>query len=202
MRASDVLDRWLGGSEAAIRSLFERARSAAPCVLFFDEIDALATNRSEEDDGGDDSNVHSRVLSTLLNEMDGISSSSSAARGGVLVLAATNRLDSIDSALLRPGRLEEHVHLRRPDAGDIESVLTLYLSGRRNGAEEEDEYEDLRRRLAERMREVGMTGADVEGMCGEAFLGALRRLPDDVRADDISVTEEDFDRVMLRWKTN
>ena len=116
------------------------------------------------------------------------------------MLAATNRLDSIDSALLRPGRLEEHVHLRRPDAGDIQSVLTLYLSGQ-SGAEE-DEYEDLRRRLAERMREVGMTGADVEGMCGEAFLGALRRLPDDVRAEDISVTEEDFDRVMLRWKTN
>eukprot|EP00978_Attheya_sp_CCMP212_P021126 scaffold61301_cov45-Attheya_sp.AAC.6 len=102
VRASDILDQWLGGSEAAIRSVFSRARAAAPCILFFDEIDALASNRSDGDE--DSTNVHSRILSTFLNEMDGVSSSTSTNAPSILVVAATNRLSSLDTALLRPGR--------------------------------------------------------------------------------------------------
>jgi SpoVK/Ycf46/Vps4 family AAA+-type ATPase len=106
VRAADILDKWLGGSEALLRSLFSRARAASPCILFLDEIDAIANNR-EEDDTND---FTSRILSTLLNEMDGVSSAIQKSR--VLVVACTNRLGSLDSALLRPGRLQEHFYLQ------------------------------------------------------------------------------------------
>ena len=102
VRASEVFNQWLGGSEATLRSIFSRARAASPCILFFDELDSLATNR----EGGDSdatSGVQSRILTTLLNEMDGITNAGG--KQGILVVAATNRLDAIDAALLRPGRL-------------------------------------------------------------------------------------------------
>jgi SpoVK/Ycf46/Vps4 family AAA+-type ATPase len=116
VRASDVLDQWLGGSEAAIRSLFHRARGAQPCILYFDEIDAIASNREQE---GTESDVSSRILTTLLNEMDGISSTSNT---GVLVLACTNRMQDLDAALLRPGRLEEHIELTLPTTEDLREI--------------------------------------------------------------------------------
>ena len=163
--ASDVLDQWLGGSEAAIRSLFARARSASPCVLLFDDIDAIACNR--DDDDGDSTNVQSRILSTLLNEMDGVSSHAN--RGGVLVLATTNRLSAIDSALLRPGRLEEHIELGLPSAFDIEEMLRLHLAKIR--VDDDVDTWDLSRRL----ESADATGADVEGICTGACLRAIRR---------------------------
>ena len=118
VRAADVMDKWLGGSEATLRSLFTRARSAAPCILFFDEIDAIASNRASSD--GVTADVMSRLLSTLLNEMDGISSSH---QSNVVVVACTNRLESLDAALLRPGRLEEHIALTLPSQFDSLAIL-------------------------------------------------------------------------------
>ena len=164
--AADVLDQWLGGSEAAIRSLFARARAASPCVLLFDDIDAIASNR--DDDDGDSTNVQSRILSTLLNEMDGVSSHAN--RGGVLVVATTNRLSAIDSALLRPGRLEEHIELGQPSASDIEEMLRLHLAKIR--VEDDVDLCDLSRRL----ESVAASGADVEGICTGACLRAIRRV--------------------------
>ena len=123
VRASDILDQWLGGTEAAIRTIFARARAAAPCILFFDELDAIATNR-EDDDGGS-SDVHSRLLSTLLNEMDGVNSDNS--KSGVLIVGTTNRIKAIDAALLHPGRFEEHVHLDVPTLADVEFMLNKFM---------------------------------------------------------------------------
>ncbi|KAL9180138.1 hypothetical protein ACHAXT_008108 [Thalassiosira profunda] len=122
VRASEVFNQWLGGSEATLRSIFSRARAASPCILFFDELDSLATNR----EGGDSdatSGVQSRILTTLLNEMDGITNAGG--KQGILVVAATNRLDAIDAALLRPGRLEEHVLLELPDRKGIQDILKI-----------------------------------------------------------------------------
>lgn len=186
--ASDVLDQWLGGSEAAIRSLFARARSASPCVLLFDDIDAIASNR--DDDDGDSTNVQSRILSTLLNEMDGVSSHAN--RGGVLVVATTNRLSAIDSALLRPGRLEEHIELGLPSAFDIEEMLRLHLAKSR--VDDDVDTCDLSRRL----ESVAATGADVEGICTGACLRAIRRASEgsfdktDDAAIAIGLSAQDF----------
>jgi len=186
--AADIFDQWLGGSEAAVRSLFARARSAAPCILFFDDIDALACNR---EDVGDSTNVQSRILSTLLNEMDGVSSQSG--RGGVLVVAATNRLEAIDSALLRPGRLDRHIELLLPTALDIEEILCIHLAKVRLGKD------IVASDLAVRLAKVGASGADIEGVCTGACLYAIRRASSDVsstvegiEADTIALKMDDF----------
>lgn len=162
VRAADVLDKWLGGSEAAIRSLFSRARSVAPCILFFDEIDAIASNR----DSGEATGVMSRMLSTLLNEMDGVSSNR---KDSVLVIACTNRLESLDSALLRPGRLEEHVELERPDRGDARKILELYLTKMTMG--DDVVLEDI----VDGLLLSGLSAALIEGIAREAVVRSLRR---------------------------
>lgn len=189
VRASDVLDQWLGGSEAAIRSLFGRARAASPCVLFFDEIDALANNR--EDDGGS-TDVHSRVLSTLLNEIDGVSSD--AGKKDVLVIAATNRLRDIDAALLRPGRLEEHILLRNPSAEDIFAMLKIHLCNVPLG-----ENVSIKA-LSETLAKAGASGADVEGICNEACMNAVHQLSSSGNPQDVVVSAGDFKKVVQQWK--
>lgn len=180
VRAADVLDKWLGGSEATIRSLFTRARSAAPCVLFFDEIDAIATNRSTDSDTVD---VMSRVLSTLLNEMDGISTNRLAPR--VLVVACTNRRDSLDAALLRPGRLDEHIEMNPLRAVDeVEAVLRQYLS--RAPLESSVGLHTVAQELVDTRPR---SGAELEGICKNAVLRAMRRMNKDGL---ICVTDEDL----------
>lgn len=179
VRAADLLDKWLGGSESLLRSLFARARTASPCILFLDEIDSIACNREE----GDNNDVSSRILSTLLNEMDGVSSDIQKSR--VLVIACTNRIESIDAALLRPGRLQEHFHMDSPDVNDLEEILRLRLDKipmNRNFSLED---------LASALFESRATGADVEGLCREAVFIAMRRV--DLSDDDVSVSQEDFD---------
>ena len=185
VRASDVLDQWLGGSEAAIRSLFHRARGAKPCILYFDEIDAIASNREQEGTEGD---VSSRILTTLLNEMDGISSTSNS---GVLVLACTNRLQDLDAALLRPGRLEEHIELKLPIIEDLQEILQSHLS---NVPISDDlNLEDF----AEVFCELQATGADIEGVCRDACSLAIRSLEE---SDSIALTYEMLDRALRNWK--
>ncbi|MGK3759147.1 MAG: SpoVK/Ycf46/Vps4 family AAA+-type ATPase [Bacillariaceae sp.] len=179
VRAADLLDKWLGGSESLLRSLFARARTASPCILFLDEIDSIACNREE----GDNNDVSSRILSTLLNEMDGVSSDIQKSR--VLVIACTNRIESIDTALLRPGRLQEHFHMDNPDVNDLEEILRLRMDKipmNRNFSLED---------LASALFECRATGADVEGLCREAVFIAMRRV--DLCDDDVSVSKEDFD---------
>lgn len=179
VRASDVLDKWLGGSEALIRSLFARARAASPCVMFLDEIDSIANNR-EEDDMND---VSSRILSTLLNEMDGVSSSVRTSR--VLVVACTNRFKSLDAALLRPGRLQEHIYLGLPKVDDLVDILQL----RMENIPRADDVNLMK--IATDLFGRNATGADVEGLCREVCFIAFRRSenPDDVvvTTDEISI---------------
>ena len=107
VKGPELLSMYVGESERGLRDVFRKARQAAPCIIFFDEIDALASARS---DGGNDSGVASRVLSQLLTEMDGIEELK-----GVFVLAATNRPDLLDPALLRPGRFDIQLEIPPPD---------------------------------------------------------------------------------------
>lgn len=162
VRAADVLDKWLGGSEAAIRSLFARARSASPCILFFDEIDAIASNRSLD---GDTVDVMSRLLSTLLNELDGIASGESKQ---VLVVACTNRLESLDAALIRPGRLEEHVALDKPTVTDAQEII-------KQGLGRAILHKDLNiAGVADQLVRKGASGAQIEGVGRDAVLCWIR----------------------------
>jgi SpoVK/Ycf46/Vps4 family AAA+-type ATPase len=129
--------------------------------LFFDEIDAIACNRSQDDTV----DVMSRLLSTLLNEMDGVSSGN----GRVLVVACTNRLETLDAALLRPGRLEEHILVPRPSFDDVEEIVGHYLA--RVPLQEDVIFEHVARDLANKET----SAADIEGVCREAVYQALRR---------------------------
>jgi transitional endoplasmic reticulum ATPase len=186
VRAADVLDQWLGGSEATLRSLFARARAAAPCILFLDELDALASNRSNAGDGSD---VMSRLLSTFLNEMDGVSNHTDS---NVLVVACTNRIHMLDAALLRPGRLEEHILLSWPNLEDALAILQQKLA-----LAPVDLSIDWSS-MAQHLVEHSASGADMEGLCREAIFRAMRRCSGDDAA--IMVCQEDIDSAMVAMK--
>ena len=153
-----LLSKYVGESERGIREIFKKARQAAPCILFFDEIDALAPTRSA--DGGD-SHVSQRVISQLLAEMDGVE-----ALKGVLVIAATNRRDMLDPALLRPGRFDLLLDVPSPDAGGREKIFEVHLKGKPMSADMD--IVDLAKRTD------GLTGADIELICHRAALLAVR----------------------------
>lgn len=132
VRSTEILSKYFGETEETLRKLFEKARAAAPCVLFFDEFDALAFKRGlNGDESSSDAghSLHNRILSTFLNEMDGILSlDDGSTEGGVLVLAACNDIDSIDEGLLRPGRFQYHLKLNLPSPDDVHDILQRYLS--------------------------------------------------------------------------
>lgn len=192
IKASEVFNQWLGGSEANLRSIFSRARAASPCILFFDELDALAMNR-ESHDSDAMSGLQSRILTTLLNEMDGITNTGG--KQDILVVAATNRINSIDAALLRPGRLEEHVLLSYPSAETVKEILLLQTS--KMPLDDSIDFEEMSRTLSS----VSCSCAEVEGICRDACLIAIRRCSTDESSDnDISVTRSDFDDAFKRIK--
>lgn len=189
VRATDILDQWLGGSEATIRALFARARSAAPCALFFDDLDAIAANREND---GDSTDVYSRLLSTLLNEIDGISSSN--ALNGILIVGTTNRMQAIDAALLRPGRFEEHLLLDLPSKDDIQEMLNMFLA--KVPMDSKVDLQDI----AELLEELNACAADVKGLCSEACLHAIGRVEESTNISNIVLEANDFDQVINRWK--
>lgn len=115
----ELFSKWVGESERAVREVFRKARQVAPSIIFFDEIDALGGERSS----GSSTSVQERVLAQLLTELDGVTP-----LGDVTVLAATNRPDRIDRALLRPGRLDRIVYVPLPDQKTREDILRIKLS--------------------------------------------------------------------------
>ena len=126
IRGPELLSKWVGESERGVREVFRRARQASPCIIFFDEIDALAPLRGL----GGDSMVTERVVSQLLTELDGIQSLS-----GVVVLAATNRMDMVDPALLRAGRFDKLLYIPQPDKNARRQILDIQTKGKRIGAD-------------------------------------------------------------------
>src|SRR5712692_5450875 len=121
VRGPELLSKWVGESERGVREVFRKARQAAPCIIFFDEIDALAPTRGM----GGGSMVTERVVSQLLTELDGIQ-----ALQGVVVLAATNRIDMVDPALLRAGRFDKIIRIPIPDKDARMQVLQIYMKGK------------------------------------------------------------------------
>jgi len=118
VRGPELLSKWVGESERGIREVFRRARQASPCVIFFDEVDALAPTRGM----GGDSMVTERVVSQLLTELDGVQNLQ-----GVVVLAATNRIDIVDPALLRAGRFDKLIQIPIPDKGSRREILKIHM---------------------------------------------------------------------------
>ena len=157
VKGPEVLSKWVGESEKAIRAIFKKARQAAPCVVFFDEIDSIAPERGSRTDSG----VTERMVNQLLSEMDGMVS-----HKNVVVIAATNRPDIIDSALLRPGRFDRNVYIPIPDRAAREEIFKVHTKKMPMGSDVKFGT------LAEKTE--GYTGADIEAICREAALTALR----------------------------
>ncbi|XP_053190918.1 ATPase family AAA domain-containing protein 2-like [Scomber japonicus] len=157
-KGADCLSKWVGESERQLRLLFEQAYQMRPSIIFFDEIDGLAPVRSSRQD-----QIHSSIVSTLLALMDGLDS-----RGEVVVIGATNRLDSIDPALRRPGRFDREFLFGLPDRESRKEILKIHTRQWKPPP-----AEDFLDELAERC--VGYCGADIRAVCTEAALCALRR---------------------------
>src|SRR5712692_1330526 len=158
IKGPELLSKWVGESEKGIREVFRRAKQAAPCIVFFDELDAIAPRRSGADIDGQ---VGNRVIAQLLTEMDGIEG-----RAGVIVLAATNRLELIDPALLRPGRFDMVVELEYPDENARRAIFAVHTRGK--PLSPEITMEELANLTP------GRSGADLEAICRRAALLALR----------------------------
>src|SRR3989440_7693225 len=151
VRGPELLSKWVGESERGVREVFRRARQASPCIIFFDEVDALAPTRGM----GGDSMVTERVVSQLLTELDGIQ-----ALSGVVVLAATNRADMIDPALLRPGRFDKIVFVPMPDKAARQKILEIHSKDKPIGPDVELP------RVAELTE--GFSGADTSSVANTA----------------------------------
>ena len=129
VKGPELMSKWVGESEKGIREIFRRARQAAPCVVFFDEIDSIAPTRGGlggmEGGGEGMGGINTRIMSQLLTELDGIEQ-----LHGVVVLAATNRVDMIDPALLRPGRFDKVIFVPKPDRTTRQKILEIYTKGK------------------------------------------------------------------------
>ncbi len=179
IKGPELLSKWVGESEKGVREVFRHAKQAAPCIVFFDELDALAPRRGNMSDSG----VGDRVIAQLLTEMDGIEG-----REGVIVLAATNRPELIDPALLRPGRFDLIVELQYPNEEERQAIFAVHLRGR--PISPEVTIEELARLT------VGRSGADIEAICRRASLLALREwIAPKLGIGQVQVTEEIPERV-------
>jgi transitional endoplasmic reticulum ATPase len=180
----ELLDKYVGESEKAVREVFDRARQAAPAIVFFDEIDAVAGVRGESSDAAE------RVVSQLLTELDGLTDNPN-----VVVVAATNRRETLDPALLRPGRLETHVTVPDPDEAARREILAVHARGKPFGADI-----DLDTVAAET---DGFSGAQLEALLREASMRAIRELATDLgpeeateHADEIEIRREHLETAL------
>ena len=190
VKGPEFLNKWVGESEKAVRETFRKARQAAPCVIFMDEIDSIAPERGKGN-GGDDG-VTERVISQMLTEMDGLES-----LNNVVVIAATNRPDIMDPALLRPGRFDKSIFIGPPDKDSRRSIFGIHTRGKPLADDVDLE------KLADETE--GCTGADISAICNEAVMNAVRRLiakgkePTDEEIQACKVDAEDFQEALGKF---
>ncbi|KAK2736001.1 hypothetical protein FQN57_000894 [Myotisia sp. PD_48] len=194
IKGPELLNKYVGESERAVRQVFVRARSSIPCVIFFDELDALVPRRDDTL-----SEASARVVNTLLTELDGLGS----ARNGIYVIAATNRPDIIDPAMLRPGRLETLLYVNLP--GPDERVEVLRTLIRKLPIEMSDELAALARSCE------GYSGADFGSLLRRAGYSAIKR-KDMIRLEDFMVAKQEirpsvtdmkkYERLKKDWGVN
>jgi transitional endoplasmic reticulum ATPase len=186
IKGPELFNKFVGESEKGVREVFSKARENAPTVVFFDEIDAIASERGS---GVGDSNVGERVVSQLLTELDGLEELED-----VVVIATTNRPDLIDDALLRPGRLDRHVEVAKPDEEARREILRIHTHDK--PLADDVDFDDIAARTD------GYVGADLEAICREAAQIAVReyvRATADgelVAIEDIELTTEHFEQAL------
>ena len=193
IRGPELLSKWVGESERGIREVFRRARQASPCVIFFDEIDSLAPLRGL----GGDSMVTERVVSQLLTELDGIQSLS-----GVVILAATNRIDMVDPALLRAGRFDKLLYISVPDKNSRRQILEIQIKKKPIGADL-----DLDKIVA---MTDGFSGADITSVVNTALSLVLQEYiasypkPEDAKSHspEAVVSMKHFEDAIRKVKTS
>ncbi len=172
IKGPEIFSKWVGESEKAIREVFRKGRTAAPAIIFFDELDAIVPRRGL---GYADSGASERVISQLLTEIDGIESLQN-----VLVIAATNRPDMLDPAVMRPGRFDRLIYVPSPDFESLKEIFKIHMRGM--PLSRDIDVEDLARKAQ------GYSGADIEAICREAAMNALR---EDIESTEVS--RRDFD---------
>lgn len=170
MSGSDFVEMFVGVGASRVRDLFENAKKNAPCIIFIDEIDAVGRRRGAGVGGGHDE--REQTLNQLLVEMDGFGTNE-----GVIVMAATNRADILDPALLRPGRFDRTVYVGRPDVRGREQILKIHSRNKKIG-------EDVNLTVIAK-RTPGFTPADLENLINEAALLAARRNEDAIHMEDV-----------------
>lgn len=179
VKGPELLSKWVGESEKQVREAFRKARQSAPSIIFFDEIDALVQKRGQEHAT---SRVGESVLSQILTEMDGVEDLS-----GVIIIAATNRPDLLDPALLRPGRLEKHLYIRPPDQEGRSAILRLYLQDLSSLVDPDMDYD----KLAKEMKYF--VGADISAFVREVKMCLLDDLFTKAKkSDDIPVITTEY----------
>ncbi len=177
VKGPEMLSKWVGESEKAVRAVFKKARQTAPTIIFFDEIDSIAPRRGISSD----SHVTERVVNQILTEMDGLENLQD-----VVVIAATNRPDMLDNALLRPGRFDRIILTPAPDKKTREEIFKVHTKNM--------PLKDVKiNELAEKTE--GYAGADIEAICREAAIFALRK---DIKADKI--TMKNFEQALKKVK--
>lgn len=179
VKGPELLNKYVGESEKAVRQVFERARASSPCVIFFDELDALCSRRDESQ-----SEASARVVNTLLTELDGVGS-----RKQVYVIAATNRPDMIDSAMMRPGRLDKLLFVELPTAPERLEILKTLTKHTPL-----DKFVSLEA-ISNDARGEGYSGADLAALVREASVVALREcMCTEMATNDIFVSTEHFNQ--------
>jgi transitional endoplasmic reticulum ATPase len=159
IKGPELLTMWFGESEANVRDLFDKARAAAPCILFFDELDSIAKSRGSGVGGGSDAG--DRVINQILTEIDGVG-----AKKSVFVIGATNRPDILDSAITRPGRLDQLIYIPLPD---FQSRVSVFRAALRRSPVDDDVDIEAMAKVCE-----GFSGADITEICQRAARNAVR----------------------------
>lgn len=194
VKGPELLSKWVGESEKGVREIFRKARLASPTIIFFDEVDALVPVRGSYESS---SHVTESVVSQILTELDGLEELKN-----VTIIAATNRPDMIDTALLRPGRLERHIYVPPPDKESRKKIFEVYIRDAGGPLSTDVDIEDLVTRTD------GYVGADIESLVREAKMGAMREFigimdgkTDQERIEavqNVQITRSHFDDALTR----
>lgn len=186
IKGPELLSKWVGESESGIREIFKKARQAAPCIIFFDEMDAIAPVRGK----GADTQVTERTVSQILTEMDGIEELK-----GVTVLAATNRLDMIDPALLRPGRFDLIIEVSPHGKEELLDIFKVHIRDK-----------PIVHNINEKsliMLMLGLTGADISYICREAAMLAINEYiesEEDIEKPNFKIQQKHFEQAISSYQ--